>query len=143
MPRNPERNYLRAWRELRRMTQAQLAEKIETTGAVISLLESGDRRLSDKWLRKLSPVLGIPVGYLLDRHPEDTTPDVMDIWADIPEEQREQALDVLKTFRRKDEGDYATDAVELRPGARFVRGGMASERAPTPSKAIKDSSKSK
>src|SRR5438128_1339033 len=60
MPKDPEKNFLRAWRELRRLTQAQLAESIDTTGAVISLLESGDRRMSDKWARRLGPALGIP-----------------------------------------------------------------------------------
>jgi transcriptional regulator with XRE-family HTH domain len=101
MPRNPEKNHLRAWRELRRMTQAQLAEMIETTGAVISLLESGDRRLSDKWARKLGPALGIQPGWLLDVHPDDVDNDVFEIWSEIPAERREQALDVLKTFRIK------------------------------------------
>ena len=27
--------------------------------------------------------------------------DILDIWADIPEERRDQARDVLRTFRRK------------------------------------------
>jgi transcriptional regulator with XRE-family HTH domain len=101
MPKDPEQNHLRAWRERRRMTQAQLAEAINTNGAVISLLEAGERRLSDKWLRRLGPVLGIPPGYLLDHHPDDVPNDILEIWAEIPEENRDQALDVLKAFRRK------------------------------------------
>jgi transcriptional regulator with XRE-family HTH domain len=101
MPKNPEMNFLKAWREHRRMTQAQLAEAIGTTGAVISLLESGDRRLSDKWLRKIAPVLQVGPGHLLDHHPDNLPTDILDIWADIPEDSREQALDVLKTFRKK------------------------------------------
>jgi transcriptional regulator with XRE-family HTH domain len=99
MPRNPEKNFLRAWREYRRLTQSQLAEKIDTTGAVISLLESGDRRLSDKWLRRLAPALGIQLGWLLERSPEDIDNDVFDVWSEIPEGSRKQALDVLKAFR--------------------------------------------
>ena len=101
MVRSPERNFLRAWREHRRLTQAKLAEAVGTTGAVISLLESGDRGLSDKWLRRLAPVLGTRPGHLLEVDPNDVSTDILDIWADIPEDRREQARDVLKAFRTK------------------------------------------
>lgn len=101
MVRSHERNYLRAWREHRGLTQAKLAETIGTTGAVISLLESGERGLSDKWLRKLAPVLGTRPGHLLEIDPEAMSDDIFDIWAEIPEERRDQARDVLKTFRLK------------------------------------------
>lgn len=114
MPRNPERNYLKAWREHRRMTQAQLAEMVDTTGAVISLLESGDRRLSDKWLRRIAPALGIPVGYLLEQHPENVQPDILEVWAEIPESSRKQALDVLKAFRNVDDLKDARKEKEAR-----------------------------
>ena len=104
MSRTPEKNYLRAWREHRRMTQTKLAEAVGTTGAVISLLESGERGLSDKWLRRLAPVLGTRPGHLLEVDPNDVSTDILDIWADIPEDRREQARDVLKAFRAKVEG---------------------------------------
>ena len=81
------------------MTQAKLAEAVGTTGAVISLLESGDRGLSDKWLRMLAPVLGTRPGHLLEVDPADVSTDILDIWADIPEEQRQHARSVLATFR--------------------------------------------
>ena len=99
MVREPQRNHLRAWREHRGLTQARLAEAVGTTGAVISLLESGDRGLSDKWLRKLAPVLGTRPGHLLELDPAEASSDIMDIWADIPEERRDQAREVLATFR--------------------------------------------
>lgn len=107
MPRSPERNYLRAWREYRHLTQAKLAEAVGTTGAVISLLESGDRGLSDKWLRKLAPVLGTRPGHLLEVDPNEASGDILEIWADIPEDKREQARDVLMTFRRKRDAGLA------------------------------------
>jgi transcriptional regulator with XRE-family HTH domain len=96
-----ERNYLRAWREHRRMTQAQLAEMVDTTGAVISLLESGQRGLSDKWLRKLAVALGTRPGHLLEVDPNEVSSDVLDIWAEIPDEDKEKARDVLRAFRRR------------------------------------------
>ncbi|MEO8811606.1 MAG: helix-turn-helix transcriptional regulator [Caulobacteraceae bacterium] len=103
MSQERERNFLRAWREHRHLTQAALAEAVGTTGAVISLLESGERGLSDKWLRRLAPVLATRPGHLLELDPADVSNEILDIWAEIPEDRREQARDVLKAFRLKTE----------------------------------------
>lgn len=96
----PEENHLRAWREFRHMTQDELAAAVDTNASVISLLESGARKLSPKWLRRLAPVLNTSPGYLLDHDPNDLPTAILDVWADIPEEQRDQALKVLQSFRR-------------------------------------------
>src|SRR5271155_3597775 len=101
MVRTREPNFLRAWREYRGLTQAQLAESVDTTGAVISLLESGQRGLSDKWLRRLAPVLGTTPGHLLDIDPNEAPSDILEVWNNIPEENRDQARSILETFRRK------------------------------------------
>lgn len=101
MPRKTSKkaaNHLRAWREFRRMSQAQLAEKVGTADNVISLLESGQRQLSDKWLRRLAPALGTTPGFLLDHDPEDLSTDILDIWSSVPAERRDQAIAVLRTF---------------------------------------------
>jgi len=101
MPRETKQpNHLKAWREYRRITQAQLGELVGTTGAVISLLESGDRRLSDKWLRKLAPVLGTSPGHLLEHDPENLPTNILEVWADIPDDRKDQALEILQTFRK-------------------------------------------
>lgn len=94
----PNANFLGAWRRHRRLTQEQLAEMVETTGGVISTLESGKRKLSPKWLRRLAPVLGTTPGFLLDFHPDELPTDVLDVWNAIPDDRREQALAVLRTF---------------------------------------------
>ena len=101
MPRNPERNFVKAWREHRHMTQAKLAEAIGTTGAVISLIEAGERRLSDKWAHRIAPVLKIHAGHLFDTDPADLDSDILEIWTNIPEDRRDQAREVLKAFRTK------------------------------------------
>lgn len=80
------------------MTQAQLAEKVDTTDNVISVLESGARGLSDKWLRRLAPALGTTPGFLLDHDPEDVPTELLEVFARIPQERKEQALKILKTF---------------------------------------------
>lgn len=82
------------------MTQEQLASAVETTGAVISLLESGDRQLSPKWLRRLAPALGTTPGFLLDHDPHSLPTEFLDVIANIPDDRREQALEVLTTFTR-------------------------------------------
>ena len=80
------------------MSQETLGELAGTTGSVISLLESGARGLSLKWLMKLAPPLKTSPGFLLDHDPEDLPTDILDIWTSIPEPRREMALKVLDTF---------------------------------------------
>ena len=80
------------------MTQGQLAEAVNTTGAVISLLEAGHRGLSDKWLRRLAPVLGTTPGHLLDMDPNDVSGDINEIWMAVPEEKRDQVREIIRTF---------------------------------------------
>jgi transcriptional regulator with XRE-family HTH domain len=99
MVRTREPNFLRAWREYRGLTQARLAEAVDTTGAVISLLEAGERGLSDKWLRRLAPVLGTTPGNLLDMDPHDVDHDIFEIINSMPKEMQEQAKSVLKALR--------------------------------------------
>ena len=102
MPKKPSKepaNHLRAWREKRRLSQEALAQKIGTAGNVISLLESGERALSDKWLRRLAPALGTTPGFLLDHNPDDIDAAFMDAAMAVPKEQREQVLRILETFK--------------------------------------------
>ena len=94
-----EPNFLRAWREYRGMTQAKLAEAEDTTGAVISLLEAGERGLSDKWLRRLAPVLGTNPGHLLDMSPHDVDHDFLEMFNSMPKEMQEQAKSILRALR--------------------------------------------
>lgn len=96
-----ETNHLKAWREFRRLTQEQLAEAVGTSAGVISLLESGERGLSPKWLRKLAPALQTTPGHLLDHDPNTVQTSILDIWNNVPEEAKPQALDILKTFQRR------------------------------------------
>lgn len=93
-----ERNYLKAWREFRRMKQEELAEAIGTTKAVISLLENEKRPLSSKWLRKLAEALDTQPGHILDHDPNELPSDVFDIWSRIDQRDREQAARVLRSF---------------------------------------------
>src|SRR4051812_23834642 len=94
-------HYLREWREYRKMTQEQLAGVIGTNASVISLLEDGKRRLSDKWLNRLAPALKTSRGAILDYDPNTVATSILELWAAIPESAKAQALDILQTFRKK------------------------------------------
>lgn len=102
MPRKaakPSVNHLRAWREFRGLTQAQLAELVDTTDNVISMLESGERQLSSKWLMRLAPVLKTRAGFLLEFAPEDADLSILEAIVDVPENRKAEALQILKVFK--------------------------------------------
>jgi len=91
-------NHLKAWREFRKMTQEELADKLGTTVSQVSMLESGDRGLSHKWLLKLAPILKTTPGHILDHDPATLDNDVFDIWVSIDKRDRARALGVLKAL---------------------------------------------
>ena len=58
---------IKAFREYRKMTQAQLAGKTGTTAVYISQIERGDRRAGRKLRSKIGAALGVEAT-LLERH---------------------------------------------------------------------------
>ena len=97
----PAANHLRAWREFREMTQEQLADAVGTAANVISLLESGERGLSHKWLLRLAPALGTTPGFLLDHSPYDIDTSFLDVALSIPKERRGEAREMLEIIRKR------------------------------------------
>lgn len=93
-------HYLREWRKRKGLTQEQLADALGTSKSQISELERYNLQLSPKWLRRLAPILGVQMGYILDHHPDDLDNDIIDIWARIPEADRKQAARILSTFAK-------------------------------------------
>jgi transcriptional regulator with XRE-family HTH domain len=89
------------------MTQVRLAALVGTEGSVISLLESGDRSLSDKWLRRLAPALDTTPGLLLDHDPENVDPAMMEIFVHVPEARQAGVVASLSkhvsTMKRRSE----------------------------------------
>jgi transcriptional regulator with XRE-family HTH domain len=102
MPRKaakPSANHLRAWREFRGLTQAQLAERVDTTDNVISMLESGDRQLSPKWLDRLAPALGTKPGFLYQFDPNDADLSILAAILEVPADRKGEALQILRVFK--------------------------------------------
>lgn len=91
-------NHLRAWREFRGLSQAELADRVGTNQNMIGYLESGERGLSAKWLRRLAPALDTQPGMLLDHDPNVLSSDVVDIWATASARERRQIADVVKAI---------------------------------------------
>jgi transcriptional regulator with XRE-family HTH domain len=93
-------HFLREWRKFRHMTQQELADAVGTSKTVVSEMERGNLQLSPKWLRKFAPVLRTQPGHILDHDPESLDTDIIDIWAHIPERDKDTARRVLESFRR-------------------------------------------
>jgi transcriptional regulator with XRE-family HTH domain len=92
-------NHLRAWREHRGFTVAELAKKSGLGAQTIKELESGAMELSLKVLYPVADALSTTAGYLLDHEPDDVDPRFAEAGRSIPKERRSQALEILKTFR--------------------------------------------
>lgn len=95
-------NFLRAWRTFRRMTQAQLAEAVGTNANMIQYLESGERGLSAKWLRRLAPALDTTPGMILDHDPHDLDSDIIEIWATASNRDKQRIADVMRALVKSD-----------------------------------------
>jgi transcriptional regulator with XRE-family HTH domain len=100
----PFPNHVRAWREFRHLTQEELADVVGCSAATIGHIETGARRLSDKWAHPIAKALNTSPGYLYDHDPNDIPTAVLDIWAAIPDEDRPRALAVLEAFKRTGTG---------------------------------------
>lgn len=98
--KNEGPNHLRAWREFRGMTQAALAEQVDTNANMIQYLETGERALSAKWLRRLAPALDTTPGMLLDHDPAELDTNIIDIWASASSRERKQITEIARTLRR-------------------------------------------
>lgn len=93
-------NHLRAWREYRKLSQQELADKIGTSHQIIGYLERGRTQLSAKWLRKLAPALDTTPGMMLDHAPDDLGADIIDIWTHASKRERKQITDVAMAIVR-------------------------------------------
>jgi transcriptional regulator with XRE-family HTH domain len=92
-------NNLRAWREYRGFTVAELAKKSGLGTQTISELEAGNLDLSVKLLEPLAKALSTTAGFIVDLDPKEADPEIFDAVRLVPKERRSQALEILKTFR--------------------------------------------
>jgi transcriptional regulator with XRE-family HTH domain len=90
---------LKKVRELAGLNAARLAELVGLTGAMISLLESGEKNPSHETLQRLSRVLGCTIEQLNTRPGEYPKP-LSDFLATIaPDDIRDDEIEVLRLLR--------------------------------------------
>ena len=92
-------HHLRAWREYRGLSVAELARKAGTTAQIVNDLETGAIELSEKRLYTLADALSTTAGRVLDVDPDSVDPSLLDAVEAIPKDRRGQALEILRTFR--------------------------------------------
>jgi DNA-binding XRE family transcriptional regulator len=94
MPKTPRprkiRWFIAEWREYRKLSQEQVADRLNSNKGQISKLETGKQRMNDSWIEGFAKVFGIAPGRLLS--PPDA-PTADDLLAGVNADQ-------LKTIRR-------------------------------------------
>lgn len=87
--------FLREWREHLHLTQDQLADRMETSKATVSRIESGARPYKEGFVEAAAEALGIGVR---DLFRDPTTKSLDDMLADAPESVRRQAQAIVETL---------------------------------------------
>ncbi len=98
------RTFFKEWRQYRGLSQDQLAERLDTSVASISRIESGTQPYTQDVLEALAEALGTDPASLLMRNPE--APEAMwSIWDQAQQGERqlieELARSVVKTGTNK------------------------------------------
>lgn len=78
------------------MTQDELAEAVGCSKASVGHWENGVREVAPKWLYPIAKVLSTSPGYLLDHDPNDLPTAILDVWAEIPADDRPRAIEILR-----------------------------------------------
>lgn len=100
MPRQKFRKtYIRHWRKHRHMTLERLAERLEMTPSMLSMLERGERGYTQETLEAVAEALQTDVASLLMRDPTD--PDaIWSVWDQAKPGERKQIVEIAKTLLR-------------------------------------------
>lgn len=94
------RHFIKEWRKFRGMTQEQLADQVGVAVSTISQLESGGQGYSQATLEGLAIVLDCEPSDLISRDPTKTA-SIWTVWEGLEQPARDQALEILKTFKRQ------------------------------------------
>lgn len=102
--KNDGPNFVRAWRRRAGLTQSQLAERLGTSHNQVQHLESGERALTARWLRRLGRALGATPGMLLDMDPAAADADLHALLARLRPDaaQRRRIAAVIEALARVD-----------------------------------------
>jgi transcriptional regulator with XRE-family HTH domain len=96
-PRRHRRLFIAKWRESRSLTQAELAERLKTTGVTVSRWERGEVLLNTGVMSALADALGIEPEDLY-HDPAKPTPNAL--LRDQPDEVVDQAIRLIQAILR-------------------------------------------
>lgn len=92
------KHFLRHWRKFKGYTLEQVADRIGTTHATLSRIETGKMPYNEPMLEALAEIYGTEPASLLMRDPTD--PEGMwSIWDQLNPSERVQAVQVLKVIQ--------------------------------------------
>ena len=91
--------FLREWRVHRQLSQEALGDRVGMTQGMISQLEKGTTDFTGRHLRLLAEALNCSVRDLMFRRPGQEE-DALSIYEDLPEREKAQAVEILKSLRR-------------------------------------------
>ena len=98
-PKRKRKLYLREWREHRRLTQEQLANRLGTTNITVSRWELKNSLLNTDVMDAIAEALGHGMeAEDLYHHPDRPTPNML--LRDQPPEIQEQAIKLINAIRR-------------------------------------------
>lgn len=90
-------HFIKRWRKYRRLSQEQLAERIDSTASTISQLENGKQGYTETTLQALAVALSTDAASLLARDPLDPE-GLWSVWEKIPARERAKAIEILKVL---------------------------------------------
>ena len=93
------KNFIKAWRKHRGLSQDQLAERISLSQATIARVERGDIAYTQPVLEAIAEALACEPADLIMRDPSQPG-SIWSIWDQIPVQNREQAAKVLEAFKK-------------------------------------------
>lgn len=100
---------LKLLREAKRLTQAELAERVNLSRAAISLYEAGTREPRHSEVRRIAEALDVPRGFF----------DQDDLWAEV-EEALAQAKELLLSGKKSARDSQFISASDSQLGAAHV-----------------------
>lgn len=98
------RTFIREWREHRGLTQEQLADRLDTSVASISRIETGTQPYTQDTLEALADALMTDPASLIMRNPSD--PDaIWSLWERAKPGERKMIVDIARTVTKTGTGD--------------------------------------
>lgn len=97
-PKRPYRLFIREWIEHRGLDQKRVAERMECEPGTVSKLISGKMKRTDEWLAAIAYALECDVP---DLYRDPNAPTQEDLLRDLPPEDRERAIRILRALAGK------------------------------------------